>query len=74
MYSAMVAPTFITAADHSEMKAWTVFAHSNAGIMGSNPTQGTDVFVCVYSVLSCVYVAAMRRADPPPKESYRLCK
>jgi hypothetical protein len=32
--------------------------------------------VCVYSVfvLSCVYVAALRRADPPSKESYRLCK
>jgi hypothetical protein len=32
--------------------------------------------VCVYSVfvLSCVQVAALRRADPPSKESYRLCK
>jgi hypothetical protein len=31
--------------------------------------------VCVYSVfvLSCVQVAALRRADPPSKESYRLC-
>jgi hypothetical protein len=31
--------------------------------------------VCVYSVsvLSCVYVAALRRADPPSKESYCLC-
>jgi hypothetical protein len=30
--------------------------------------------VCVYSVLvlSCVYVAALRRADPPSKEFYRL--
>jgi hypothetical protein len=30
--------------------------------------------VCVYSVvtLSCVYVAALRRADPPSKESYGL--
>jgi hypothetical protein len=25
-------------------------------------------------VLSCVQVAALRRADPPSKESYRLCK
>jgi hypothetical protein len=34
------------------------------------------MFVCVYSVfvLSCVQVAALRRADPPSKESYRLCK
>jgi hypothetical protein len=33
-------------------KAWTVFARSNAGIVGSNPTQGMDVCVWVY----CVYV------------------
>jgi hypothetical protein len=32
--------------------------------------------VCVYSVfvLSCVYVVALRRANTPSKESYRLCK
>jgi hypothetical protein len=30
-------------------KPWTVFARSNAGIVGSNPTWYTD-FVCVYSV------------------------
>jgi hypothetical protein len=32
--------------------------------------------VCVYSVfvLFCMYVAALRWADPPSKESYRLCK
>jgi hypothetical protein len=32
--------------------------------------------VCVYSVcvVSCVQVAALRRADPSSKESYRLCK
>jgi hypothetical protein len=38
-------------------KAWTVFARSDAGIMGSNPTQGMDVWCgCVYPVfvLSCV--------------------
>jgi hypothetical protein len=36
--------------------AWTVFACSEAGIVGSNPTQGMDVCVRVYSVfvLSCV--------------------
>jgi hypothetical protein len=57
-------------------KAWTVFARSNAGIVGSNPAQGIDVCVCVYSVfvLSCVYVAALRRADHSSKESFRLCK
>jgi hypothetical protein len=31
--------------------------------------------VCFYSVfvLFCGYVAALRRADPPSKKSYRLC-
>jgi hypothetical protein len=56
-------------------EAWTVFARSNAGIVGSNPTQGMDICImCVYSVfvLSCVQVEALRRADPPSKESYRL--
>jgi hypothetical protein len=56
-------------------KAWTVFARWNAGIVGSNPTQGMDVSVCLF----CVYVvlcvgSALRRADPPSKGSYRLCK
>jgi hypothetical protein len=33
------------------------------------------MFVCVYSmfVLFCVWVATLRRANPPSKESYRLC-
>jgi hypothetical protein len=36
----------------------------------------TCMSVCVYSVsvLSCVQVAALRRADPQSKESYHLCK
>jgi hypothetical protein len=35
-------------------KAWTVFARSNTGVIGSNPTRGMDVCVrvfCVYAVL-----------------------
>jgi hypothetical protein len=53
-----------------------VFARSNIAIVGSNPTQGMDVCVYVYSVfvLSCVQVAALRRADHSAKESYRLYK
>jgi hypothetical protein len=50
-------------------KARTVFARSNAGIVVSNPTQGMDVSVRLF----CVLVAALQRADPPSKESYRLC-
>jgi hypothetical protein len=57
-------------------KAWTVFTSSNAGIVGSNPPQDMDVcIVCVYSVFVLFYVQveALRRADPPSKEPYRLC-
>jgi hypothetical protein len=37
-------------------KEWTVFSRSNTGIVGSNPTRGTDVLMYVYSAfgLSCV--------------------
>jgi hypothetical protein len=57
-------------------KAWTVFPRSNAGFVGSNPTQGMYVYVCLFCVcvLSCVQVEALRWTDPPAKESYRLCK
>jgi hypothetical protein len=34
-------------------KTWTVFARSNAGIVGSNPTQGMDVYVRLFCV--CVW-------------------
>jgi hypothetical protein len=33
-----------------------------------------SVYVNSVSVLSCVQVAVLRRADPPSKESNRLCK
>jgi hypothetical protein len=53
-----------------------IFSSSNSGIVGLNPTQGMGVCMWVYSVfvLSCVQVAALRRADYMSKESYRLCK
>jgi hypothetical protein len=31
-------------------KAWTVYVRSNAGIVGSNPTQGMNVFVRLFCV------------------------
>jgi hypothetical protein len=34
----------------SRSKAWTVFTRSNAGIVGSNPTQGMDVSVRLFCV------------------------
>jgi hypothetical protein len=51
-------------------RAWTVFARSNTGIVVSNPARG--MYVCVR--LFCVQLAALRPADPPSKESYRLYK
>jgi hypothetical protein len=55
-------------------KALTVFARSDVGIVGSNPNQGMDVCVRLFCVCVVLYVvAALRRADPPSKESYRLC-
>jgi hypothetical protein len=52
-------------------KAWTVLAPSNTGVMGSNLNRDKDVIYSVF-VISCVEVAALRRADPLSKESYRL--
>jgi hypothetical protein len=46
-------------------KAWTVFARSNTGIVGLNPTQGMDVCAFILFVLLFVQLAALRRADPP---------
>jgi hypothetical protein len=45
-------------------KAQPVSARFNAATVGSSPNRGIDV---------CVQVAALRRADPPSKEFYRLC-
>jgi hypothetical protein len=43
----IIAPVIIAA----RCKAWTVFARSNAGIVGSKPTQGMDVCIaCIYPV------------------------
>jgi hypothetical protein len=40
-------------------KAWTVFARSEAGIVGSNPTEGMD-FWCVYVFILCLYCPGFR--------------
>jgi hypothetical protein len=59
----------------SRSKAWTVFARSITGSWVRIPLEAW-ISVCVYSVFvgSCVQVAALRRADLPSKESYRLCE
>jgi hypothetical protein len=47
-------------------EAWTVFACSNTGVVGSNRTRSMDGYVRLFCV--CVVLWA----DPPSKESYRL--
>jgi hypothetical protein len=47
----------------------TVFVRSNAGIVGSNPTQAMDVCLCLFRV--CIG-SGLATADPPSKKSYRL--
>jgi hypothetical protein len=37
-------------------KAWTIFARSNTGIVGSNPTRG--IYVCVHLFCVCVVLCA----------------
>jgi hypothetical protein len=53
-------------------KACTVYDRSNIGISDSNPASGMDMCPRV-SVLCCpVSAEALRRADPPSKESYQM--
>jgi hypothetical protein len=47
----------VTATERS--KACTVFARSKAGIVGSNPTQGMDVW-CVYAFILCLCFLVFR--------------
>jgi hypothetical protein len=42
------------ASHSSRAKTWTVFAYSDAGIVGSNRTQGMDVGVCMCLFCVCV--------------------
>jgi hypothetical protein len=62
----------VTVAERS--KACTVFARSEPGIE-SHSGHGCLVFVYVCTLFCvCVQVEALRRADHPSKESYRLSK
>jgi hypothetical protein len=47
----------------------TVYDPLNIGIAGSNPAWGLYVCPCVSVLCSPVSVEALRRADPPPKDS-----
>jgi hypothetical protein len=56
--------------------AWIVFARSNSGIVGSNPTQIMNICMCVYSLSDLFFVqgAALRLADNSSKELQCVCK
>jgi hypothetical protein len=54
-------------------KACTVFAYSEAGTVGSNHGCLVFVYVCAFFCV-CVQVEALRRADHPSKEPYRMSK
>jgi hypothetical protein len=53
-----------TVAARSE--AWTDFARSNAGIMGSNPTWGIDVCVRLFCVCAVLCVGSGRATGSSP--------
>jgi hypothetical protein len=50
-------------------KAWNVFACSNTGVVSSNPSRSINVCERLF----CPLVETLCRADPPSKQSYRLC-
>jgi hypothetical protein len=39
-----------------QVKAWIVFARSNTGIVGSNPTRGMDVCVRLFCAFVVLFV------------------
>jgi len=55
-------------------KARTVFNRSNSGIVVSNPARAMDVCPCLRVLCCSVWVEALRRADPPSKESHQMSK
>jgi hypothetical protein len=44
----------ITVAERSE--AWAVFARSNSGVVGTNPTRGMNVCVCLFCISVFLFV------------------
>jgi hypothetical protein len=55
--------------------AWTVFARSKTGVLGSNLTWGMDVCVRLFWVCTVLCAgSALATGWSPSKESYQLCK
>jgi hypothetical protein len=64
---------YITTYVGAGLNSRAVYGRLNIGIAGSNTAFGMDMCPRV-SVLCCpVSVEALRRADPPAKESYQIC-
>jgi hypothetical protein len=62
-------PTAVVALSES----WTAFSLPKIKVLDSNSTPGINVCASLFRILlALVYVAALRRADPPSKEPYRL--
>jgi hypothetical protein len=58
-----------------QSKTWTVFARSNIGRVGSNPTVGMDVCVPYFRVFVVLCVGiGLATGWSPPKDSYRIKK
>jgi hypothetical protein len=56
----------------TQSKTCTVFAPSNAGILGSNPTQGMDVCARLFGICVVLRVGSDHATGcSPSKESYR---
>jgi hypothetical protein len=55
----------------TQSKVRMVLTRSNTEVMGSNTAPGMDVCPRLSELCSPVEVEALRRADPPYKESYR---
>jgi hypothetical protein len=53
-------------------KAVTVYDRLNIGIACLNPAWGMDMCPRVFVLFCPVSVEALRRADPPAKESYQM--
>jgi hypothetical protein len=69
IYLAMTSNVCYTITLPAQSKAWNVFAISKTGVGGSNPTQGMDICLCLFC--DFCQAAALLRANPPSKESYR---
>jgi hypothetical protein len=68
----LIYPLPVTVAARSE--AWTVFARSNAGVVGSNPSLSMDACMLLFSVRVFLYVGrGLVTGWSPTKESCRLC-